>query len=318
MNHSKTNSILGNPTLFDSLKWYRFGFNGQEKDNEIGQGIYTAQYWEYDSRIGRRWNLDPKSLAFESSYSTNHNNPIIYSDPKGDFGWVGAIGGFAAGALWEIGSQVVTNMSKGQSFLNAMKEIDYADVVTTGLEGALVGETAGLSLLFAPVTRTSTDWKPYSDDKNERRLKVIYGPSGFHKDNSAVQTDAGAEIFSGGIPGGKVWSSDLGKSIKSMIYNTIFTESTKSTAQPTNNNNTPVPESVPFEYTPPKGDVYNTMPQDNTCEDYPRTIPLPNNETPQTPKGIPAPQERPQFRPEPPSGSGGSDSGGESSGGDDV
>ncbi len=39
---------------------YRYGMNGQEKDDEIAQGIYTAMYWEYDSRLGRRWNLDPK------------------------------------------------------------------------------------------------------------------------------------------------------------------------------------------------------------------------------------------------------------------
>ena len=41
---------------------YRYGFNGQEKDNEIyGTGnLNTAEYWEYDARIGRRWNVDPK------------------------------------------------------------------------------------------------------------------------------------------------------------------------------------------------------------------------------------------------------------------
>ena len=40
---------------------YRYGFQNQEKDDEIkGEGIsYTAEYWEYDSRLGRRWNLDP-------------------------------------------------------------------------------------------------------------------------------------------------------------------------------------------------------------------------------------------------------------------
>jgi hypothetical protein len=41
---------------------YRFGFNGQEKVNEIaGVGNHnTAEFWEYDTRLGRRWNLDPK------------------------------------------------------------------------------------------------------------------------------------------------------------------------------------------------------------------------------------------------------------------
>ena len=33
-----------------------YGFNGQEKDDEVaGEGnSYTAMYWQYDSRIGRR------------------------------------------------------------------------------------------------------------------------------------------------------------------------------------------------------------------------------------------------------------------------
>lgn len=40
---------------------YRFRFNGMEKDEEItGQtgSHYTAMFWEYDARIGRRWNID--------------------------------------------------------------------------------------------------------------------------------------------------------------------------------------------------------------------------------------------------------------------
>ncbi|MEW6774620.1 MAG: hypothetical protein AB1304_11590, partial [Bacteroidota bacterium] len=65
---------------------YRFGFNKQERDNEI-YGIgnnYTARFWQYDSRLGRRWNRDPKPLAEESEYATNRNNPIKYNDPDGD------------------------------------------------------------------------------------------------------------------------------------------------------------------------------------------------------------------------------------------
>ena len=64
---------------------YRFGFNGQEKSPEIAEGHTTALYWEYDSRLGRRWNLDPVATAFESEYAVNGNNPIYYVDPNGDF-----------------------------------------------------------------------------------------------------------------------------------------------------------------------------------------------------------------------------------------
>ena len=66
---------------------YRFGFNGQEMDNEIsGQtGTHTtAMFWEYDSRIGRRWNLDPKADPSLSYYACFSNNPILFVDPMGD------------------------------------------------------------------------------------------------------------------------------------------------------------------------------------------------------------------------------------------
>ena len=40
---------------------FRFGFNTQEKDKEIynNNETYTATFWEYDGRLGRRWNIDP-------------------------------------------------------------------------------------------------------------------------------------------------------------------------------------------------------------------------------------------------------------------
>jgi len=66
---------------------YRYGNGGQEKVDEIsGSGNhYTATYWEYDPRIGRRWNIDPKPVAWESGYAAFRNNPILYVDPNGDF-----------------------------------------------------------------------------------------------------------------------------------------------------------------------------------------------------------------------------------------
>jgi hypothetical protein len=64
---------------------YRYGFNGQEKSDEIFEGSTTALFWQYDSRLGRRWNLDPKPTIGISDYSVNGNNPIIYIDPLGDF-----------------------------------------------------------------------------------------------------------------------------------------------------------------------------------------------------------------------------------------
>jgi hypothetical protein len=63
---------------------YRYGFNGQEKSDEIFEGSTTALFWEYDSRIGRRWNVDPVLKISESSYLCFSGNPILLSDPFGD------------------------------------------------------------------------------------------------------------------------------------------------------------------------------------------------------------------------------------------
>jgi RHS repeat-associated protein len=65
-------------------KWLPLGFNGQENSDEIAAGLTTALYWEYDSRIGRRWNMDPVIKVWESPYLCFGGNPIYLSDPLGD------------------------------------------------------------------------------------------------------------------------------------------------------------------------------------------------------------------------------------------
>ena len=62
---------------------YRYGFNGQEKDDEVaGEGnSYTAEFWQYDSRVARRWNTDPVVKYHESPYAAFANNPILFRDP---------------------------------------------------------------------------------------------------------------------------------------------------------------------------------------------------------------------------------------------
>ena len=70
---------------------YRFDFYGQEKDDEVaGVGnIMTAEFWEYDARLGRRWNLDPVYKHHLSNYSVMSGNFISRIDPKGaDDEWV--------------------------------------------------------------------------------------------------------------------------------------------------------------------------------------------------------------------------------------
>jgi RHS repeat-associated protein len=63
---------------------YRYGFNTQEKSPELAEGHYTAEFWEYDARIGRRWNVDPRPTVGISEYVAFANSPLMFSDVKGD------------------------------------------------------------------------------------------------------------------------------------------------------------------------------------------------------------------------------------------
>jgi len=67
---------------------YRFGFNGQEKDDEIA-GVTGANLdfgaREYDCRIGRWWAIDPLAGKYPSlsPYNFCANNPIVFKDAGG-------------------------------------------------------------------------------------------------------------------------------------------------------------------------------------------------------------------------------------------
>jgi RHS repeat-associated protein len=89
-------SVMPERVWTDESRNYRFGFNGQEKDNEISRegNSYTAEFWQYDSRLGRRWNVDPVEKPWESSYLCFTGNPILFIDPNGDDSYVDEDGNF--------------------------------------------------------------------------------------------------------------------------------------------------------------------------------------------------------------------------------
>jgi hypothetical protein len=82
--YSAYNATLEGRTFSQPNATYRYSLNGQEKSDEIAPNTTTAQFWEYDSRIGRRWNLDPKPIDGESQYSVFSNSPIWHNDIEGD------------------------------------------------------------------------------------------------------------------------------------------------------------------------------------------------------------------------------------------
>jgi len=63
---------------------YRFGFNGMEKEKELGEGnSYTTPFRQYDARIGRWLTMDPITHPWQGAYVAFNDNPIYYKDPSG-------------------------------------------------------------------------------------------------------------------------------------------------------------------------------------------------------------------------------------------
>ena len=81
----------GLPNRHKAGNEYRYGVQGQEKDDEVsGEGnSYTAEFWQYDCRVDRWLSRDPKASSFswQSSYSSMNNNPLMFADPLGDSSW---------------------------------------------------------------------------------------------------------------------------------------------------------------------------------------------------------------------------------------
>jgi hypothetical protein len=74
------------PGKYKQYDWSRMGYNGQAKDDEVyGKGnLNSAKFWEMDTRIIRRWNLDPVDQVAISNYAVFGNNSIINNDVLGD------------------------------------------------------------------------------------------------------------------------------------------------------------------------------------------------------------------------------------------
>jgi uncharacterized protein (TIGR02594 family) len=99
---------------------YRYGMNTQEKDNEIyGEGnSYSAEYWQYDARLGRRWNVDPVVKVHESPYATFANNPVWFVDPNGADWFVSNEKGSKDEPVWLPSEDNATNVFGKNGFVS--------------------------------------------------------------------------------------------------------------------------------------------------------------------------------------------------------
>jgi RHS repeat-associated protein len=73
------------PDRYSSINVYRYGFQGQEKDDEVsGEGnSYDFGARMYNSRVSRFFGMDPVIQSHQSPYLYAANNPIYYVDLDG-------------------------------------------------------------------------------------------------------------------------------------------------------------------------------------------------------------------------------------------
>jgi hypothetical protein len=186
----------------------RYGFNGQEKTDEIaGIGNHTtAEFWEYDTRVGRRWNLDPKPQAGESPYSSLRDNPIMRKDADGDSSifpvLVAKIEQIASRVTVSVGENgVATSNNKGTPGNTLIAPIyGGAQPYGSGWGGGPTEPNSYVEILY--------DLK-YGDDSKQAGLhwmknKLEQFPSGI-KDDAPTAADA--------IVGGLIADKQLNKSL---------------------------------------------------------------------------------------------------------
>ncbi len=136
---------------------YRFGFNGQEKVDEVsGVGNHnTALFGELETRIGRRWNLDPKPVIGISQYCVFGNNPIWFSDGLLD--------------TVIIGVNPTGNKGKDKIIVDAaLKQVDEKNAIHIFAHGG-----PNKLQIYNPVTKMTTDIssaKEFEDYMNAQNI----------------------------------------------------------------------------------------------------------------------------------------------------
>lgn len=150
---------------------YRFGFNGQEKDDEV-KGVGNSLDFGariYDSRLGRWLSLDPLQRKYPglSAYQYANNNPVYFIDIEGKY--------FTGGPeellkLQRIYQALIRKADEGdevaQSIKAKLEAMDQSEVeyhITTANDAREIPEDSGGETKFA-VKENRVVMKIASDD----------------------------------------------------------------------------------------------------------------------------------------------------------
>jgi len=159
---------------------YRYGYNEQMKVNEwAGVGNHTtALFWEYDTRTGRRYNLEPeiKKTPNLSPYVTNQNSPVQYNDPNGDF------------PAWALGKPIFWIISR----VNIILDLFDAAISNTplGLSEATFIENQKLHIRAMSHTQKSQSTGKAGVGKHQNQQAYKKAPKGQKHENKSPKHGA--------------------------------------------------------------------------------------------------------------------------------
>ncbi len=131
-----------------------YKYTGQERDPSTGLYFYNARY--YDPALGRFISpdtlvpnpLDPQAL---NRYAYARNNPVLYTDPTGNFFWIPIIIGAVVGTVsagiasdWDPGATLLGGAIGAVSAGVGAKVGGFvAGTVAGGTAGSILGAAAG-------------------------------------------------------------------------------------------------------------------------------------------------------------------------------
>jgi len=225
---------------------YKYGMNTQEKDDEqkrsgaledhlrikTTEQIYgkgnstTAEHWQYDSRLGRRWNVGPKPNVSISSYACFGNNPLFSSDIHGDTSIVTNLATGVEIDRFDDGNSLNTILKVEENFYADFK-IKFSDrysknpfisnnvVISQNLKtftGELKEEAIYIKYLKGNALTASQIFTPpchnYNWDENSIRFHYLYGSKS--KNNFIATETSNSLTFNG----------------TSLVWNTSFSDGT--------------------------------------------------------------------------------------------